>query len=108
MPFVAHLEQSDSIVRRLVKEVETISAHSLDPWTATRCPARQIGIVLFEGFSLLRAGIIAEVFNKANQLAKPLVDQAKAAFDQANDLYITVEVDLLARGFERCPLGCGR
>ncbi len=69
MPFVAHLEQSDSIVRRLVKEVETISAHSLDPWTATRCPARQIGIVLFEGFSLLRAGIIAEVFNKANQLA---------------------------------------
>jgi transcriptional regulator GlxA family with amidase domain len=69
MPFVAHLEQPDSIVRRLVREVETISAHSLDPWSATRCPARQIGIVLFEGFSLLRAGIIAEVFNKANQLA---------------------------------------
>ncbi len=69
MPFVAHFEQQDSVVRRLVKEVETISAHSLDPWTATRCPARQIGIVVFEGFSLLRAGIIAEVFNKANQLA---------------------------------------
>ncbi|CAB3765195.1 HTH-type transcriptional activator RhaS [Paraburkholderia solisilvae] len=69
MPYVAHLDQSDRIVRRLVNEVETISAHSLDSWTATRGPARQIGIVLFEGFSLLRASIIAEVFNKANQLA---------------------------------------
>ncbi|HEY3598485.1 MAG TPA: helix-turn-helix domain-containing protein [Paraburkholderia sp.] len=69
MPYVAHVEPSNSIVRHLVNDVETISADSLDPWEATRCPDRQIGIVLFEGFSLLRAGIIAEVFNKANQLA---------------------------------------
>ncbi|GAB7522856.1 helix-turn-helix domain-containing protein [Paraburkholderia sp. 2C] len=69
MPYVAHLEESDRIVPRLVKEVATISGNSPEPWTAARGPARQIGIVLFEGFSLLRAGIVAEVFNKANQLA---------------------------------------
>jgi transcriptional regulator GlxA family with amidase domain len=69
MPYVAHLEESDRIVPRLVKQVETISGNSPEPWTAARGPARQIGIVLFEGFSLLRAGIVAEVFNKANQLA---------------------------------------
>jgi transcriptional regulator GlxA family with amidase domain len=69
MPYVAHLEESDRIVPRLVREVEAIAGNSLDPWTAARGPARQIGIVLFEGFSLLRAGIVAEVFNKANQLA---------------------------------------
>ncbi|QYD73292.1 helix-turn-helix domain-containing protein [Paraburkholderia edwinii] len=69
MPYVAHLEESDRIVPRLVKDVATISGNSHEPWTAARAPARQIGIVLFEGFSLLRAGIVAEVFNKANQLA---------------------------------------
>jgi transcriptional regulator GlxA family with amidase domain len=69
MPFVGHLEQPDSIVHRLVREVETLSANHPDAWSAPRHPVRQIGIVLFEGFSLLRAGIISEVFNKANQLA---------------------------------------
>ncbi|MDQ7980939.1 helix-turn-helix domain-containing protein [Paraburkholderia sp. SARCC-3016] len=69
MPYVAQLVESDRIVPRLVKEVETVSGNSPEPWTAARGPARQIGIVLFEGFSLLRAGIVAEVFNKANQLA---------------------------------------
>src|ERR1700742_1802611 len=69
MPYVAHLEESDRIVPRLVRGVESISGNSPEPWTAARGPARQIGIVLFEGFSLLRAGIIAEVFSKANQLA---------------------------------------
>ena len=69
MPYVAHLEESDRIVPRLVRGVESISGNSPEPWTAARGPARQIGIVLFEGFSLLRAGIVAEVFNKANQLA---------------------------------------
>jgi transcriptional regulator GlxA family with amidase domain len=69
MPYVAHLEQSASIAPRLVEEAEAIPGNSLEPWPATRSPARQIGIVLVEGFSLLRAGIVAEVFNKANQLA---------------------------------------
>jgi len=60
MPYVAQLVESDRIVPRLVKEVETVSGNSPEPWTAARGPARQIGIVLFEGFSLLRAGIVAE------------------------------------------------
>ncbi|CAB3768602.1 helix-turn-helix domain-containing protein [Paraburkholderia humisilvae] len=68
MPYVAQLEQSESIVCRLVRDEEPSSAHSLESGTGRRCPARQIGIVLFEGFSLLRASIVAEVFNKANQL----------------------------------------
>jgi len=39
------------------------------PRTSAKCSVRQIGIVLFDDFSLLRAGIIAEVFKLANQLA---------------------------------------
>jgi transcriptional regulator GlxA family with amidase domain len=69
MPFNTHVGQADSYVHRVVREVDTFAAKSVDPWTAVRCPTRQIGIVLFEGFSLLRAGIIAEVFNKANRHA---------------------------------------
>lgn len=69
MPFVAHLEQSGSFVHRLCREVETLSGHGLETSTLAGTPARKIGIVLFEGFSLLRAGVIAEVFNRANLLA---------------------------------------
>jgi len=39
------------------------------PSASAKCSVRQIGIVLFDDFSLLRAGIIAEVFKLANQLA---------------------------------------
>ncbi|CAM2141940.1 Helix-turn-helix domain-containing protein [Pararobbsia alpina] len=69
MPFVAHLEQSGSFVHRLCREVETLSGHGIESSTLAATPARKIGIVLFEGFSLLRAGVIAEVFNRANLLA---------------------------------------
>ena len=69
MPFVAHLEQSGSFVHRLCREVETLSGHGIESSTLAATPARKIGIVLFEGFSLLRAGVIAEVFNRANVLA---------------------------------------
>src|ERR1700742_1443173 len=93
MPYVAHLEESDRIVPRLVKDVATISGNSLEPWTAARAPARQIGIVLFEGFSLLRAGIVAEVFNKANQLA--------VAGSAVNRIY-TVKMLSLAGGNVPC------
>ena len=39
------------------------------PSASAKRPVKQIGIVLFDDFSLLRAGIIAEVFQLANQFA---------------------------------------
>ncbi len=69
MPFVAHAGYSNSVVHRLVSEVATTAANSSDSLPVPGCPARRIGIVLFEGFSLVRAGIIAEVFSWANRLA---------------------------------------
>ncbi|RKP59431.1 helix-turn-helix domain-containing protein [Pararobbsia silviterrae] len=46
-----------------------MSGHGIEPSPLAGIPARKIGIVLFEGFSLLRAGVIAEVFNRANAIA---------------------------------------
>ncbi len=36
---------------------------------SARCEARKIAILLFDGFSLLGAGIVAEVFHVANELS---------------------------------------
>ncbi|MFC0401435.1 helix-turn-helix domain-containing protein [Paraburkholderia rhizosphaerae] len=102
MPYVAQPEQSDSIVGHFVKEAETISADSIDPETVTRRPARQIGIVLFEGFSLLRAGIVAAVFNKANQLAAAKdANQLSVAKGAAGSIY-TIRMLSIAGGSVPC------
>ena len=69
MPLVAHIAHSDSIVHRLSREVDLMNVSGTDAWPSGRQIAREIGIVLFDGFSLMRAGIIAEVFNKANLIA---------------------------------------
>ncbi len=50
MPFVAHAGYSNSVVHRLVSEVATTAADSSDSLPVPGCPARRIGIVLFEGF----------------------------------------------------------
>jgi transcriptional regulator GlxA family with amidase domain len=50
------------------------------PNANVRRSVRQIGIVLFDEFSLLRAGFIAEVFQLANQLAANNSGQSSVAY----------------------------
>lgn len=46
----------------------------------SKCAARRVGILLFDGFSLLGAGLVAELFQTANECAAS--DPAKeAAYD---------------------------
>jgi transcriptional regulator GlxA family with amidase domain len=72
MPYVAQPEQSNQISRHLIEQVQPVFSPDLNVRSATRRPDRQIGIVISEGSSLLHAGVIAEVFDTANQLAAAL------------------------------------
>lgn len=45
-----------------------------------KCSARRVGILLFDGFSLLGAGLVAELFHTANKVSSPASGK-KLAYD---------------------------